>query len=76
MGNLQSVDAMERWWKILVIVSLKRLQQSVRAISEVFLSRGKALIDGVDLQANDAVVASMEDLLLFAGSSGVDAVGC
>ena len=32
------------------------------------------LLDGTDLQANDAVVALMEDSLLFSGSSGVDAV--
>ena len=57
-----------------VVVSVKRLQQSVRAISGVFLPRGKVLIDCADLQENDAVVASMEDSLLFAGSSGVDAV--
>ena len=64
---------MEFQWKILVVVSVKRLQQSVRAISGVFLSCGKLLIDGGDLQANDAVVSSMEDLLLFAGSSGLNA---
>ena len=76
MGDLQTVDAMERRWNMLVVVSVKRLQQSVRAISGVFLSRGKALIDGAYLQANNAVVASMEDSLLFAGSSGVDTVEC
>ena len=64
---------MERRWKILVVVSVNCLQQSVRAISGVFLSLGKLLIDGADLQANDAVVSSMEDLLLFAGSSGLNA---
>ena len=32
------------------------------------------LLDGADNQANDAVVVSMEDSLLFVGSSGVDAV--
>ena len=57
-----------------VVVSLKRLPQSVQVISGVFISCGKALIEGADLQANNAVVASMEDSLLFAGSSGVDAV--
>ena len=65
---------MERRWKMSVLVSLKVFQQSVRAILGVFLSCGKASIDGADLQANDAVVALMEDSLLFAGSSGVDAV--
>ena len=65
---------MERRWKMSVAVGVKRLQQSVRAISGVFLSRGKALIDGADIQANDAVVVSMEDSLLFSGSSGVDAL--
>ena len=45
-------------------------------ISGVFLSRGKALIGSADLQANDIVVVLMEDLLLFAGSSGVNAVEC
>ena len=76
MGDLQAVDAMERWWKMSVVVSVKRLQQSVREISGVFLSSGKMLIDGVDLQAKNAVVASMEDLMLFSGYSGVNAVGC
>ena len=61
MGDLQAVDAMERLLKMSVVVSLKRLKQSVQAISGVFLSRGKALIEGADLQANDAVVVSMED---------------
>ena len=65
---------MERRWNMSVAVSLKRLQQSVRAISGVFLSRGKALIEGADLQENHAVVASMKDSLLFDGSSGVDAM--
>ena len=65
---------MKRWWKMLVVVSVKRLQESVRASLGVFLSRGKALIDGADIQANDAVVASIEYSLLFSGSSGVDAV--
>ena len=59
---------------MLVVVSVKRLQQSVRAISGVFVSREKALIDGADLQANNAVVALMEYFLLFSGYSGVDAV--
>ena len=59
-----------------VVVSLKRFQQSVRAISGVFLSRGKASIYGADLRANDAVVVSMEDSLLFSGYSGVNAVEC
>ena len=63
-------------WKMSVVVSLKRLQQSVRAISGVFLSRGEALIDGADFQANNAVVALMGDSLLFAGSSGVNAAEC
>ena len=57
-----------------VVVSLKRLQESVRAISGVFLSLGKALIEGADLQANNTEVVSMEDSLLFAGSSDADAV--
>ena len=74
MGDLQIVDAMERRWKMLVVASLKRLQQSVRAISGVFISCGKELIDIADLQANNIVVASMEDSLLFSGSSGVNAV--
>ena len=65
---------MERRWKMSVAVSLKSLQQSVPAILGVYLSRQKVLIEGADLQANDAVVELMEDLLLFAGSSGVDAV--
>ena len=67
---------MERWWKMSVVVSLKRLQQSVRAISGVFLSRGKALIDGADFQGNNAVVALMGYSLLFDGSSGVNAEEC
>ena len=67
---------MERRWKMSVAVGVKRLQQSVRAISGVFLSRGKALIDGADIQANDAVVVSMEDSLLFSGYLGVNAVEC
>ena len=37
------------------------------------LACGKLLIDGADLQANVAVVSLMEDLLLFAGSSGLNA---
>ena len=74
MGDLQAVDAMERWLKMSVVVSVKRLQQLVQAILGVFLSREKALIDGADHQANDAVVALMEYSLLFSGSSGVDAV--
>ena len=74
MGDLQAVNAMERRWKMSVVASVKHLQQLVRAISGVFLSRGKALIEGADLQANHAVVASMKDSLLFAGSSGVDAM--
>ena len=57
-----------------VVVSVKRLQQSVREILVVFLSRGKVLIDSADLQANNAVVVSIEDSLLFAGSSVIDAV--
>ena len=60
---------------MLVVVSVKHLQQSVRAILGVFLSCGKASIDGADIQANDTVVVLMEYLLLFAGSSGVNAVG-
>ena len=59
---------------MLVVVSVKRLQQLVRAILGVFLSHGKALIEGADLQENNAVVALIEDSLLFAGSSGVDVV--
>ena len=74
MGDLQAIDAMERRWKMSVVASVKHLQQLVRAISGVFLSRGKSLIDGADLWANDAVVALMEYSLLFSGSSGVDAV--
>ena len=73
-GDLQAVDAMERRWKMSVVVSVKRLQQLVRAISGVFLSCGKVLIDGADLQSNYAVVGSMEYLLLFSGSSGVNTV--
>ena len=65
---------MERRWKMSVAVSLKRLQQLVPAILVVYLSRQKVLIEGADLQANDAVIVSIEDWLLFAGSSGVDAV--
>ena len=76
MGDLQAVNAMERRWKMSVVVIVKRLQQLVRAISGDFLSRGKALIKGADLQANDVVIALMEDSLLFAGSSGVDVVKC
>ena len=67
---------MERRWKMSVVVSLKRLQQSVRAILGVFLSHGKALIDGADFQENNAVVALMGDSLLFSGSSVVNAAGC
>ena len=67
---------MELRWTMSVVVSLMRLQQSVRAISGVFLSSGKVLIDGVDIQAKNAVVVSMEDLLLFAGSSGKLYSGC
>ena len=52
---------MERRGKMSVVVSLKRLQQSVRAISGVFLSRGKVLIEGADLQANHAVIVLIED---------------
>ena len=74
MGDTQAVDTMERRWDMAVVVSVKRLQQLVRAISGVFFSRGKSLIDGADLQADDAVVALTEDLMLFAGSPGVDAV--
>ena len=74
MGDLRAVDVMQIRWKMSVVVSVKRLQQSVRSISGVFLFCGKALIDGADLQANYAVVASMEDSLFFAVSSGVDAV--
>ena len=60
-GDLQAVDAMERRWKMSVVVSLNCLQQSVRAILGVFLSCGKVLIEGPDLQTIDAVVAPMED---------------
>ena len=67
---------MERRWEMSVVVSLKRLQQSVRAISGVFLSRGKALIEDADFQANNAVVALMGDSLLLSGSSGVNAEEC
>ena len=49
-----------------IVVSVNRLQQSVREILVVFLSRGKVLIDSADLQANNAVVVSIEDSLLFA----------
>ena len=59
MGDLQAVDEIEHWWKMSVVVSLNCLQQSVRAILGVFLSRGKVLIEGPDLQTNDAVVALM-----------------
>ena len=76
MGDLQAVDEMERRWNMSVVIRVKRLQQSVREILGVFLSRGKLLIDCADLQANDAVVALMEDSLLFAGSPGVYAVDC
>ena len=66
LGDLQAFDVMERWWKMSVVVS----------VFGRFLSRGKSLIDGADLQANNAVVASIEDSLLFAGSSGVDTLEC
>ena len=52
---------MERRWKMSVAVSLKRLQQLVPAILVVYLSRQKVLIEGADLQANDAVFVSIED---------------
>ena len=65
---------MELRWEMSVAVSVKRLQQLVRAILGVLLSCGKALIDGADLQANYAVFVLMEDSLLFAVSSGVNAV--
>ena len=61
MGNLQAVDVMELRWEMSVAVSVKRLQQLVRAILGVLLSRGKALIDGADLQANHAVIVLIED---------------
>ena len=67
---------MELRWKMSVVVSLKRLQQSVRAISGVFLSHGKTLIGGTGFQANNAVVALIGDSLLFSGSSGVNAEEC
>ena len=50
LSNLQAVDAMEHRWKMSVVVSVQRLQQSVQAVLGVLFLMEKALIDGADFQ--------------------------